>query len=59
MGSERGGWGLLTSSPVLPVTLPKAFWTAPVAESTYDLRVELLLLLADMLMVVVVKMCKL
>jgi hypothetical protein len=43
---------VLTSSPVLPVRLPKAFWTAPVAESTYDLRVESLLKLADMVMVV-------
>ena len=48
---------MLTSSPVLPVRLPKAFWTAPVAESTYDLRVEsLLLLLADMVMVVKLKL---
>jgi hypothetical protein len=46
---------VLTSSPVLPVRLPKAFWTAPVAESTYDLRVELLLL-ADMVMVVKLKL---
>jgi hypothetical protein len=47
---------VLTSSPVLPVRLPKAFWTAPVAESTYDLRVESLLLLADMVMVVKLKL---
>jgi hypothetical protein len=46
---------VLTSSPVLPVRLPKAFWTAPVAESTYDLRVELLLL-ADMVVVVKLKL---
>jgi hypothetical protein len=46
---------VLTSSPVLPVRLPMAFWTVPVAESTYDLRVELLLL-ADMVMVVKLKL---
>jgi hypothetical protein len=44
---------MLTSSPRLPMMPPTTFWTAPVAESTYDLRVEelVLLLLADMMMV--------
>lgn len=43
---------ILTSSPVLPMMLPTRFWAAPVAESTYDLRVEVLsLLLADMMAV--------
>ncbi len=43
-------WMGLTSSPVLPVILPTAFWTAPVAESMYDLRVDGLVL-SDMIAV--------
>ena len=40
-------------SPVLPRTEPTALWTAPVAASTYDWRVEgWALLLDDILMVI-------
>jgi hypothetical protein len=39
-----------TWSEVLPVKLPMADWTAPVAVSTYDWRVEVFL--SDMIAVV-------
>lgn len=38
----NGRSGIHTLSPVLPVTLPIAFWIAPVVESTTALRVEVL-----------------
>ncbi len=38
----NGGNKVHTWSPVLPVTLPIAFWIAPVVASMADLRVEVL-----------------
>jgi hypothetical protein len=46
---EREGRREHTWSEVLPVKLPIADWTAPVAESTYDWRVEVFL--SDMIAV--------